>query len=193
MSIPQPPPHIDSDTSPWSVSSSLRPRPADSAPRLEHREQVLEAGERPDLDHRDLACALLAAQKDVDRGSLGRHRFLLLSGWLRWYCMLGWRDIYRKVDQGGRDSMDTPVPFHEGRAAGSDARRGPRVTTPLLITQRLRRVDLRGPAGGQVGGQERGGVSGHDHEHQRAPRHPVFQAREALADVVYERAGEPEP
>jgi hypothetical protein len=29
-----------------------------------------EAGEGPALDHRDLACALLAAQEDFDRGSL---------------------------------------------------------------------------------------------------------------------------
>src|SRR5215207_7345390 len=63
----------------------------------------------------------------------------------------------------------------------------------LLIAQRLSRVDLRGPACGQEGGKQRGSVADHDYEHQRPPRHPVLQAREALADVVYERAGEPEP
>src|SRR4051812_11658779 len=68
----------------------------------------------------------------------------------------------------------------------------PCVLSVLLIAQRLGGVDLRGPAGRQVSGQERGRVADDDHEQQRAPRHPVLQARHTLTDVVYERAREPE-
>src|SRR5215211_9009498 len=68
-----------------------------------------------------------------------------------------------------------------------------RIPPPLLITQRLCRVYLRGPAGGQVGGHERCRISDDEHEHERRPWHSVLHARKALSDVVYERAGEGEP
>src|SRR5215208_4218148 len=66
------------------------------------------------------------------------------------------------------------------------------VSHVLLITQRLGRVDLRRLPGGQVGGQERGGVADDHHEQQRTPRHGVFEAGDVLADVVYECARETE-
>src|SRR5829696_1511097 len=69
---------------------------------------------------------------------------------------------------------------------------GPRISPPLLITQRFCRVYLRGPAGGQVGGHERCRISDDYHEHERRPWHSVLHPRKALPDVVYERAGEGE-
>src|SRR5215213_5264840 len=66
------------------------------------------------------------------------------------------------------------------------------VSHVLLITQRLGRVDLRRLPGGQVGGQERGGVAEDHHEQQRTPRHGVLEAGDILADIIYERARETE-
>src|SRR5215208_2762508 len=68
-----------------------------------------------------------------------------------------------------------------------------RIPPPLLITQRLCRVYLRGPAGRQVGGHERCRISDDDHEHERRPWHSVLHPRKALPDVVYERTGESGP
>src|SRR5829696_952392 len=103
------------------------------------------------------------------------------------------------------------APFFEGRSGRNRARkRGCRVlrkegherglgrfrwpafpnsnhlSPPLLIAQRLRRVDFRRLAGRQEGCQKRGSVANDDHEQEFSPRHLVLKAQYVLADVVYE-------